>query len=58
MDLPKASVDPLVVGLFQCPYRSERTVAHDTFRGIVAVIILESRTFVENEVSHFFLCHI
>jgi hypothetical protein len=51
------TIDNLGTHLLQCPCKSERIVAHDTFWDIVTAIILESGTHVQREASHLFLCH-
>jgi len=43
--------------LFQCFYKSEHTIAHDTFWDIVTLIALKNGTHVQREVSHLFLHH-
>jgi len=52
------TIDDLNTHLLECPYRSECTIAHDTFRDIVITIVLESGTHVHKDVFHLFPCHV
>jgi len=51
------AIDYLSTHLLWCPYESEHTTAHDTFRVIIIVIVLENGTHVQREVSHLLLHH-
>ncbi len=52
------TIDNLNTHLFRCPYGSECIIVHNTLWYIVITIVLESKTYVQREVSHLFLCHI
>ncbi len=51
------TINDLDTNLLQCFYGNECIIAHDTFRDIVATIILESGTHVQREVSPLFFRH-
>ncbi len=50
-------IDDLSTHLLRCPNMNECITTHDTFQDPIAVIVLESGTHVQREVSHLFFHH-
>jgi len=50
-------IDDLSTHLLRCPSGNERITTHDKFKDPVAIIVLESGTHVQREVSHLFFHH-